>query len=126
MGIFSALFGTKKVSVSKPARAKDLPTLIAEAAAQNDEPKLLALLTIGAMFEAVSCGDIPMLKRQIEKGVDVNYVHPSGLTALVVAVVERQTAAAKWLAQAGADVSKKVKGKNTAIEFAMATDQPES
>lgn len=56
------------------------------------------------LYLAAQAGDLDLVRYHVESGVDVNYSHPEFMsTALVAAILARQTDVANYLLDAGAD-----------------------
>jgi len=69
-------------------------------------------------YQAALEGQVDAVKREIDRGVNVNHRNPEGHTALMLAAFNGHTDAAALLLDAGADVALKDPNGRTALMFA--------
>ncbi len=70
------------------------------------------------LLNSASTNNIKVLRKAVNKGVNVNIKTPDGITPLIFAVMNNNLEAVKFLVEKGANVNDKDIGGNTALEYA--------
>lgn len=74
---------------------------------------------------AVSTGNLPFVKKAVEKGVDINKRYPAMKTPLLIACSSNQNAIAQYLLGAGADIDAVSTSLDSCLHFAVSANNLE-
>ena len=105
---------------SKGDRLNVIDVLIAGGASVNGRRTYPP--TLPPIYEAISQGDLPMLKALLVRGADVNFKFLNGIYPLMIAVTRMNLDMVKLLISSGADVNTKNDFGQTALSTATAEE----